>query len=605
MIIDGFRMEMEQQVFKVLRSVAEFRGDNQTPGLVAEQTGLDEETVDGILRELQADGCLDSELLVTAKGLDALSPYKVRNAIILAAGMSTRFVPVSYELPKGLIAVKGEVMTERLIRQLQEAGITDIALVIGCMMEKFFYLRDKYHVKFIVNNEFSTKNTHSSIYAARDYLSSTYILCSDNYYPENMFHQYEYRAFYCSVFLSGTNFAERGFTFDDTGLITDTNKPSHDQWIMYGHAYYSNDFTNAFKPILESYYGKEGVENMYWETIYAQNVDRLPMWVQKCSSEQILEFDNIEELRAYDPEYISHNRIRIFENICDVLGCGLADIKDITPINKGLTNKSFKFTCDGKAYIYRHPGANATNVVNRKNEAVALGIAHKLKLDDTLIHVDPEEGWKISKYVDEEEEFDFGNKRHVEQLARKLEALHATNAKAGFSFDYRTGADRLIKAVRRTDCLSYRQLCQIRDQMEPIFAWLENDKWQISLCHNDLYPPNLLVTGNGLQIIDWEYAGDADIGYDICKLFAAHTPPFLELDEWLGFYYHRKTTEEEKLHLVACAAALYYYWYVWAIYLCKSYQNNANVSEYMMVFYDKMNQFHKLARKWMEQGSKA
>ena len=163
-------------------------------------------------------------------------------------------------------------MTERLIRQLQEAGVSEIVLVVGYMMEKFFYLRDKFGVKLVVNNEFSVKNTHSSIYAARDYLSNTYIVCSDNYYPKNMFHQYEYRAFYCSVYLPGTSYVERAFTFADNGLIVDTNKPSQDQWIMYGHAYYSQDFTDRFKPILESYYGRPGIEYMYWETIYAENV---------------------------------------------------------------------------------------------------------------------------------------------------------------------------------------------------------------------------------------------------------------------------------------------------------------------------------------------
>ena len=58
-----------------------------------------------------------------------------RNAIIMAAGMSTRFAPLSYELPKGLLNVKGEVLIERQIRQLQEAGISDITVVVGYMKE--------------------------------------------------------------------------------------------------------------------------------------------------------------------------------------------------------------------------------------------------------------------------------------------------------------------------------------------------------------------------------------------------------------------------------------------------------------------------------------
>ena len=48
------------------------------------------------------------------------------NAIILAAGMSARFAPLSFERPKGLLRVKGEVLVERQIRQLQKAGVSDI-----------------------------------------------------------------------------------------------------------------------------------------------------------------------------------------------------------------------------------------------------------------------------------------------------------------------------------------------------------------------------------------------------------------------------------------------------------------------------------------------
>ena len=45
-----------------------------------------------------------------------------RNAIIMAAGMSSRFAPLSLETPKALLNVKDEIMIERQIGQLREAG---------------------------------------------------------------------------------------------------------------------------------------------------------------------------------------------------------------------------------------------------------------------------------------------------------------------------------------------------------------------------------------------------------------------------------------------------------------------------------------------------
>lgn len=76
---------------------------------------------------------------------------KVDNAIIMAAGTASRFAPLSYEHPKALIEVRGEVLIERQIRQLHEAGIKKIVVVTGYKAEQFEYLKSKYDVKLIYN----------------------------------------------------------------------------------------------------------------------------------------------------------------------------------------------------------------------------------------------------------------------------------------------------------------------------------------------------------------------------------------------------------------------------------------------------------------------
>jgi len=85
-----------------------------------------------------------------------------RNAVIMAAGLSTRFVPLSLEIPKALLKVKGEVLIERQIRQLREAGVQEIVVVIGYLKEQFQYLREKYDVILIENPVYKIRNNHSS-----------------------------------------------------------------------------------------------------------------------------------------------------------------------------------------------------------------------------------------------------------------------------------------------------------------------------------------------------------------------------------------------------------------------------------------------------------
>ena len=96
----------------------------------------------------------------------------------MAAGMSSRFVPLSLEKPKGLLVVKNEVLIERQIEQLLEAGIEDIIVVLGYKKEAFFYLQEKYNIQFIINPEFNTKNNIHTLYLAQKHIGNTYICSS-------------------------------------------------------------------------------------------------------------------------------------------------------------------------------------------------------------------------------------------------------------------------------------------------------------------------------------------------------------------------------------------------------------------------------------------
>lgn len=123
---------------------------------------------------------------------DALRPYHVDNAIILAAGMCSRFKPLSDTKPKAFLKVKGEILIERMIRQLIEAEIPEIYIVVGHQKEAFSYLAEKYGVYLIENTEYAVRNNLSSIYAARKVLKNSYICCSDLYCMENIFDSYVY-----------------------------------------------------------------------------------------------------------------------------------------------------------------------------------------------------------------------------------------------------------------------------------------------------------------------------------------------------------------------------------------------------------------------------
>ena len=93
---------------------------------------------------------------------ERLKPFKVDNAIIMAAGYSARCMPLSNIMPKGLFRVRGEILIEREIEQLLEAGIGEIIVVTGFMSEKFGYLKDKYGVILVHNQDYDKYNNMAS-----------------------------------------------------------------------------------------------------------------------------------------------------------------------------------------------------------------------------------------------------------------------------------------------------------------------------------------------------------------------------------------------------------------------------------------------------------
>ena len=140
-----------------------------------------------LLKEMRKESWLSETYALTESGYAKLMPYKVDNAVIMAAGMSSRFAPLSYEKPKGMLVVKGEVLIERQIRQLQESGIRDITIVVGYMKEKFFYLQDKFGVDIVINEDYYRYNNTSTLIKVLNKLKNTYICSSDNYFVENVF----------------------------------------------------------------------------------------------------------------------------------------------------------------------------------------------------------------------------------------------------------------------------------------------------------------------------------------------------------------------------------------------------------------------------------
>lgn len=289
--------------------------------------------------------------------------YQVDNAIIMAAGTASRFAPLSFERPKALIEVKGEVLIERQIRQLQAAGVPEIIVVVGYMKEHFMYLAEKFGVRIVVNDSYLTRNNNASIYAVKEYLGNSYICSSDNYFNDNPFEREVSEAYYAAVYADGHT-DEWCMTEAPDGYINSVQIGGSNAWFMLGHAFWTREFSQAFLAILEKEYDLPETADKLWEKIYMAHLDTLKMKIRKYPASFIFEFDTLDELRQFDTSYIDNTRSRILAEAAATIGCTQADIVDVNAY-KDHTNAAagVRFRVKDKTYEYNYTTCKLTEVL--------------------------------------------------------------------------------------------------------------------------------------------------------------------------------------------------------------------------------------------------
>lgn len=277
---------------------------------------------------------------------------KVDNAVIMAAGTSSRFAPLSYERPKALIEVRGEILIEREIKQLKDAGIDEIILVTGYMKEQFGYLKDKFGIELVNNPDYLVRNNNSTLWAVKDRLRNTYICSSDNYFSEDPFEKEVDYPYYAAVY-SKEKTAEWCMTEDKDGWIDSVTIGGHDAWYMLGHAFWDEAFSRKFIEILEDIYELPETKGLLWEAIYMRRLDELKLKMRRYPDDMIFEFDTLDELRAFDKSYVSDTRSEILKGIAGRLGCGEAEITEVNAYkNADNAAAGIRFRALGKHWEY-------------------------------------------------------------------------------------------------------------------------------------------------------------------------------------------------------------------------------------------------------------
>lgn len=237
-----------------------------------------------------------------------MSGYKVKRAIIMAAGIGKRMQPLTFQTPKPLIEVNGKRMIDTIIDALLENGIEDINIVTGYLADSFKALISKYPtIRFINNPDYDKYNNISSLYYARHLLDTDVIITDADQIVRNK------DILSPSFTVSGYNATEVTSYTDEwvmsveNGVVTSCSRNGGDRgWQLYSISRWCREDAIKLKKFIELEFEKNERRDIYWDDIpMFIHFNDFKLGIRVMQSGDMVEIDSLEELKIIDPKYMN------------------------------------------------------------------------------------------------------------------------------------------------------------------------------------------------------------------------------------------------------------------------------------------------------------
>lgn len=549
---------MNKQEADVLKSLFLESYINQR--ILADSCGHSLGVVNRSLKNLINEGYLDEQIKVTPKAKSEMTLLAPKNAVILAAGFGMRMVPINTQSPKALLEINGETIIERTIKQLHEIGVTEIYVIVGFMKEQFEYLIDEYGVELVVNEHYAEKNNLHSLNLVADHISNTYIIPCDIWCMKNPYSRNELYSWYLVNDLVDEESMVRVNRKMELVVTSDGQAGN----MMVGISYIAEPQATIIRDKLKAFDKNKRYEKSFWEEALIDN-DRMIVYAKIAHSSDTVEINTFEQLRELD-ENSNNLKSDAIEIIADALQVNKNEIVDINILKKGMTNRSFLFSCRNQRYIMRIPGEGTDLLIKRDEESAVYDVIKNKDICDDIVYISPLNGYKITRYLESSRVCDPDNEEDLVRCMKKLRDFHSLNLKVGHKFD-------IFKQIDFYEYLwdgapsVYRDYNDTKIKAFELKEYIDNCKIEMCLTHIDAVPDNFLFTADGdIRLIDWEYAGMQDPHVDIAMFCIYALYDRKQVDRLIDIYFENKCEKQTRLKIYCYIAACGLLWSNWCEY---------------------------------------
>lgn len=362
---------------------------------------------------------------------------------------------------------------------------------------------------------------------------------------------------------------------------------------MVGLAYLLEPEAQLVRERLLAMDNEKHIEDFWEETLYSK--DRMIVQARIFKSSDVVEINTYEQLRDLDSNS-SHLKSEAISTITQALKCNKDDVFDIKVLKKGMTNRFFLFTVKGEKYIMRIPGEGTEQLINRKQEAAVFQAISGLGFCDDPVYINPENGFKITKYLEGVRVCNTDSIDDLKRCMSKLREFHEMKLTVPHSFDIFCQIS-FYETLWQGDRSVYCDYEKTKENVFSLQSFIDTLDKDFCLTHIDAVPDNFLFytlpnNAEGLQLTDWEYAGMQDPHVDIAMFCIYSLYNKVQCDRLIDIYFDYACVDRIRAKIYAYISVCGLLWSNWCEYKRKL---GVEFGEYSLRQYRYAKDFYKYA----------